>query len=143
MSAGSRQRARGLLIKALYQWQLADHSYDELLAQYSELAEYGRIDQAFFQDLLSRVLTEAETLDELIAEYADRGLAQLDAVERGILLLALTELKFRDDVPVKVVINEAIELGKRYGAVDSYRFVNAVVDRAAKVLRGSAEVAAG
>ena len=143
MSAGSRERARGLLIKALYQWQLADHSHDELLAQYSELAEYGRIDQAFFQDLLGRVLSEAETLDELIAEYADRGLAQLDAVGRGILLLALTELKFRDDVPVKVVINEAVELAKRYGAAGSYRFVNAVVDRAAKVLRGSAEVAAG
>ena len=143
MSAGSRERARGLLIKALYQWQLADHSHDELLAQYSELAEYGRIDQAFFQDLLGRVLSEAETLDKLIAEYADRGLAHLDAVGRGILLLALTELKFRDDVPVKVVINEAIELAKRYGAADSYRFVNAVVDRAAKVLRGSTEVTAG
>ena len=111
--------------------------------EYSELAEYGRVDQAFFKDLLGRVLAEAETLDKVIAEHADRGLDQLDPVARGILLLAMTELRFRDDVPVKVVIDEAIKLAKRYGATDSYRFVNAVVDKAAKTLRASAEVAAG
>lgn len=143
MSTGSRQRARGLLIKALYQWQLADHSRDELLAQYSELAEFGRIDQDFFENLLGRVLAEAEALDKVIAEFADRGMSQLDAVARAVLLLALSELKFRDDVPVKVVINEAIELAKRYGATDSYRFINAVLDKAAKRLRASTEVAAG
>jgi N utilization substance protein B len=143
MSAGSRERARGLLIKALYQWQLAGHSHDELLAQYQALAEYGRIDQAYFDDLLKRVLAEAKSLDAVIACYADRGVDQLDAVGRAILLLALTELKFRSDVPVKVVINEAIELAKRYGATDSYRFVNAVVDKAAKTLRVPAELAAG
>lgn len=143
MSAGSRQRARGLLIKALYQWQLADHSLDQLLVQYAELAEFGRVDQVFFEDLLGRVLAEAEALDKVIAELADRGMSQLDAVARAILLLGLAELKFRDDVPVKVVIDEAIKLAKRYGATDSYRFINAVLDKAAKSLRASTEVAAG
>jgi N utilization substance protein B len=143
MSRGSRERARGLLIKALYQWQLAGHSRDELQAQYAELAEYGRIDQAYFEDLLSRVLESAPTFDAVIATHADRGVDQLDAVGRAILLLALTELKFRQDVPVKVVINEAVELAKRYGATDSYRFVNAVVDKASKELRAAAGVAAG
>jgi N utilization substance protein B len=143
MSAGSRERARGLLIKALYQWQLAGHSLDELLAQYSALAEYGRIDQAYFEELLSRVLSESEAFDAIIATLADRGVDQLDAVGRAILLLGLAELKFRADVPVKVVINEAIELAKRFGATDSYRFVNAVLDKAARTLRLPAEVAAG
>jgi N utilization substance protein B len=143
MAAGSRERARGLLIKALYQWQLAGHELDELLAQYAELAEFGRIDQAYFEDLLGRVVTEAPALDPVIAELADRGLDQLDAVGRAILLLAMTELKCRDDVPVKVVIDEAIKLAKRFGATDSYRFVNAVLDKASKTLRVSAEVAAG
>jgi N utilization substance protein B len=143
MAAGSRERARGLLIKALYQWQLAGHELDELLAQYAELAEFGRIDQAYFEDLLGRVVTEAPALDPVIAELADRGLDQLDAVGRAILLLAMTELKCRDDVPVKVVIDEAIKLAKRFGATDSYRFINAVLDKASKTLRVSAEVAAG
>jgi N utilization substance protein B len=141
MSTGSRERARGLLIKALYQWQLAGHSEEELLAQYSELAEFGRVDQAYFKALLARVLDNVATFDAVIAEHADRGVDQLDAVGRAILLLAMAEFKFRDDVPVKVVINEAVELAKRYGATDSYRFVNAVLDKAAKTLR--AEVAAG
>jgi N utilization substance protein B len=143
MTGGSRQRARGLLIKALYQWQLAGHTKEELLEQYAELAEFGRVDQSYFEDLLGRVLDEAENLDGVIAAHADRGLDQLDAVARSILLLAMTELKRRDDVPVRVVIDEAIKLAKRYGATDSYRFVNAVLDKASKTLRTSAEVAAG
>lgn len=143
MSTGSRERARGLLIKALYQWQLAGHELDELLAQYRNLAEFGRIDQLYFEDLLGRVVAEAPALDPVIAEYADRGLDQLDAVARAILLLAMTEFKSRGDVPVKVVIDEAIKLAKRYGATDSYRFINAVLDKASKPLRASAEVAAG
>lgn len=143
MASGSRGRARGLLIKALYQWQLAGHDYEELLVQFSSLAEFGRIDQDYFRDLLARVLSAAAELDPLIGEHADRGLDQVDAVGRGILLLALAELRFREDVPVKVVINEAVELAKRYGAADSYRFVNAVLDKTAKVLRPTADVANG
>lgn len=143
MPPASRERARALLIKALYQWQLAEPSLDELLGQYAELAEYGRIDQVYFEDLLRRVLAEADGIDPLIAQLADRGLDQLDAVGRAILLLALTELKFRDDVPVKVVINEAVKLAKRFGAADSYRFINAVCDKAAKLLRAAPEATAG
>ncbi|MGD8340223.1 MAG: transcription antitermination factor NusB [Gammaproteobacteria bacterium] len=143
MAHGSRERARGLLIKALYQWQLTGHDLEELMAQYSALAEFGRIDQAYFRDLLARVLSESADLDPLIAEYAARGLDQVDAVGRGILLLALAELKFRNDVPVKVVINEAVDLAKRYGAAESYRFVNAVLDKAARTLRPPADAVIG
>jgi len=143
MASGSRERARGLLIKALYQWQLAGHGLDELIAQYTGLAEYDRIDQAYFKDLLRLVLSDAGSLDELIGRFADRGIDQLDAVGHGILLLALAELKHRDDVPVKVVINEAVKLAKRYGAAESFRFVNAVADKAAGVLRAKPEATAG
>lgn len=140
--AGSRERARNLLVKALYQWQLAGHDYDELLRQFGMLAEFGRIDQAYFSDVLRHVIDDTSALDALIAQFASRGLAQLDAIGRAVLLLALAELKFRDDVPHKVIINEAVELAKRYGAADSYRFVNAVTDRAAAVLRTQARAGA-
>ena len=141
--AGSRERARGLLVKALYQWQLAGHSRDELRAQYAGLAEYARIDQKYFEDLLDRVLGDSASLDALIEQFSTRGLQQLDAVGRSILLLALAELKHRPDVPVKVVINEAVNLAKRFGPAESFRFVNAVTDKASKLLRSDAAAAAG
>ena len=143
MSSASRERARGLLIKALYQWQLAGHDQDELLRQYADLAEFGRVDQAYFKDLLGRVLADAANLDQVIARLADRGVDQLDAVGRAILLLALAELKFRDDVPVKVVINEAVNLAKRYGAAESFRFINAVADKASRTLRAAPQATSG
>ena len=141
--AGSRERARGLLLKALYQWQLAGHSRDELRAQYADLAEFARIDQKYFEDLLDRVLEDSASLDALIGQLSVRGLGQLDAVGRGILLLALAELKHRPDVPAKVIINEAVNLAKRYGPAESYRFINAVTDKAAKILRSDSAVASG
>ena len=143
MSAGSRERARVLLLKALYQWQLAGHSREELLAQYSGLAEFGRIDQKYFENLLDRVLEDYASLDPLIAQLSARGLDRLDAVGRAILLLALAELKHRPDVPVKVVINEAVNLAKRFGPAESYRFINAVTDKASKILRSDSAAAAG
>ncbi len=143
MSAKSRQRTRGLLVKALYQWQLAGHDYDELVAQYSELAEYARIDQVYFRDMLRRVLDDVESLDALIAQLAVRKLDQLDAVGRAILLLALAELKTRPDIPTRVVINEAVELAKRFGATDSFKFVYAVLDKAAKEVLGRDGASAG
>ena len=138
MSVKSRQRARGLLVKALYQWQLAGHDHEELLEQFAAFAEFARIDQIYFRDLLRIVLEDTESLDRLIASLAVRKLDQLDAVGRAVLLLALAELKHRLDVPTKVVINEGVELAKRYGAADSFRFVNAVLDKASKILRGQA-----
>jgi N utilization substance protein B len=143
MAKGSRERARGLLIKALYQWQLAGHTRDEILSQYAGLAEYGRIDQEYFGELLGKVLDDTASLDALIAQLAARGIEQLDAVGRSILLLALAELKHRPDVPTKVVINEAVNLAKRYGAAESFRFINAVTDKAARILRSGSASALG
>jgi transcription antitermination protein NusB len=84
------------------------------------------------------IVDDAPALDTIIARQAARGIETLDAVGRAILLLGLAELKFRDDVPSKVVINEAIELAKRYGPTDSFKFVNAVLDKSSRELRGGA-----
>lgn len=136
MTSKPRRRARALLVKALYQWQLAGHSYDELIEQFSALAEYSRIDRDYFATLLKHVVDDPASLDATIARYASRSIEQLDALGRAVLLLALAELKHRPDVPHKVVINEAVELSKRYGAAESYRFVNAVLDKAARETLG-------
>jgi N utilization substance protein B len=134
----ARHLARELLVKALYQWQLAGHSVPEIARQFSEQEDFARCDREFFRELLAQVVDDAAALDALIARQATRGLDQLDAVGRAILLLGLAELKFRRDVPSKVVINEGVELAKRYGVTDSYKFVNAMLDKMSRELRGSA-----
>ena len=136
--AGARHLARELLVKALYQWQIAGHSVAEISAQFAAHEDFERSDRDFFGQLLAVTIEDVPALDVVIARQATRGIEQLDAVARAILLLGLAELKFRDDVPSKVVINEAVELAKRYGPAESYKFVNAVLDKSSRELRGAA-----
>jgi len=134
--ARARHLAREWLVKALYQWQIAGHSVAEIAAQFAADEEFARCDRDFFGEVLAVTIEDVPALDAIIARQASRGLDQLDAVGRAILLLGLAELKFRDDVPSKVIINEGVELAKRYGPVDSFKFVNAVLDKSARELRG-------
>jgi N utilization substance protein B len=136
--ARARHLAREWLVKALYQWQIAGHSVAEISAQFAADEEFARCDRDFFGEVLAVTVEDVPALDAVIARQASRGIDQLDAVGRAILLLGLAELKFRDDVPSKVVINEGVELAKRYGPVDSFKFVNAVLDKSARELRGGA-----
>ena len=123
-------------MRALYQWQLADTDAQELIDQFT--ANKRRpIDKDHFAAVLECVLSDTRSLDSLIEKFAVRSLEQLDAVGRAILLVGLAELKQFDDIPEKVAINEAVELARRYGATDSYKFVNAVLDKAARELRGT------
>jgi N utilization substance protein B len=135
--ARARHLARQLLVKALYQWQIAGHSVAELSAQFAADEDFEASDRDFFGQLLAVTIESAPALDTIIARQAARGLEQLDAVGRAILLLGLAELKFREDVPSKVVINEAVELAKRYGPAESFKFVNAVLDKSSRELRGA------
>lgn len=142
-SARARHLARELLVKALYQWQIAGHGVAEISSQFAALDDFSRCDRDFFGQLLAVAIDDSVALDALISRQATRSIEQLDAVGRAILLLGLAELKFRDDVPTKVVINEAVELAKRYGATDSFKFVNAVLDKTARELRGGGTAAQG
>ena len=134
-SSGPRGRARELLVQALYQMQIADHDKRELLAQFRERPEHARVDQEFFDEALGAIVDERELIEEQAAQFLDRPLSQLDPVERGILLLGFYELGSRLEIPYRVVINEAVNLTKRFGAVDGHKYVNAVLDKAATQLR--------
>jgi N utilization substance protein B len=131
----ARHLAREFLVKALYQWQIAGHSVPELKSQFLAAEDFERCDSDYFDELLTAIVGDAPALDVLITRYAVRSIEQLDAVGRAVLWLGLAELKYRADVPTKVVINEAIELTKRYGVTDSHKFVNAVLDKSARDLR--------
>ncbi|MYF70053.1 MAG: transcription antitermination factor NusB [Proteobacteria bacterium] len=135
-SVHRRRGARELLVMALYQWQLAGHSEADLCEQFAAMPEYSSVDRDYFREVLALVLRDAESLDREIARHADRNIDHTDAVSRAVLLLGLAELRGRRDVPTRVIINESVELAKQYGPVDCYRFVNAVLDRAAKQVHG-------
>ncbi|MCC7257862.1 MAG: transcription antitermination factor NusB [Gammaproteobacteria bacterium] len=135
--ARGRHGARRLLLQALYQRQLGGHDAAELDAQFSDSREFRGIDAGYFRLLLGEIVGAEAGLDVLIAQAADRPVAQLDPVEHAVLWIALTELRDHPDVPPRVVIDEAVELAREFGAQDSFRYVNAVVDLMAVRLRPS------
>ena len=140
-STGARTRARELLLQALYQKQIAGHDSDELLQQFREQTAYKRVDQEFFDKSLAEICATQEELEKSIEPLIDRPLEQLDPVEMGVLLIGVFELQTRPDVPFRVVINEGVNLAKRFGALDGHKYINACLDLAAQTLR-SAEVQA-
>ena len=140
-STGARTRARELLLQALYQQQIAGHDSAELLRQFKEQTAYDRVDQEFFDAALPDICATQSELETVIDVVVDRPMEQLDPVEKGILLIGIYELQTRPDVPFRVIINEGINLAKRFGALDGHKYINACLDKAAQQLR-SAEVQA-
>jgi len=133
--AGARTRARELMVQALYQKQIAGHSTAELVAQFRDDASYARVDQAFFDELFPAISDGQAELEKKIDELIDRPLEQLDPIELSILLIGVHELEARIDIPYKVVINEGVNLARRFGAVESHKYINACLDVAAQSLR--------
>jgi len=141
-STGARTRARELLLQALYQKQLADHDVNELLSQFHDQVAYERVDREFFDEALPDICRGQCELEQIVAALIDRPLEQLDPVELGILLIGVYELKHRIDVPYRVVINEGVNLARRFGALDGHKYINACLDNAARSLR-QIEIKAG
>ena len=142
-ATGARTRARELLVQALYQKQLAGHSCAELLDQFHEQAAYQRVDKEFFDAALPAICDSQSQLEQTVDDLIDRPLDQLDPVELSVLLIGVYELESRIDVPYRVVINEGVNLAKRFGAIDGHKYINACLDVAAQSLRGTEVQAEG
>ena len=134
-SNGARTRARELMLQALYQKQIAGHEYGELLEQFKEQKAYERVDQEYFDEALPIICQGQADLEALIADVIDRPLDQLDPVELATLLIGVYELRDRIEIPYRVVINEGVNLSKRFGALDGHKYINACLDNAAQTLR--------
>ena len=134
-SPSARRKARRFTLQALYQWQLAGAAVSDIEAQFLANQDFAKVDREYFHDLLHGVLGQVKTLDELLTPYLDRRVEELSQVEKAILRLGAFELKERQDVPYRVVINEGIELAKVFGAEDSFKYVNGVLDKLARQLR--------
>ena len=133
--ARRRQRARHCAIQALYHAQVNPLPPVELVAQFRADNDLEDADEEFFSEGVLAVMRRSEEFDADLAPFADRAPEEMDPVERAILRFAVWELKERIDVPFRVVIDQAVTLAKRFGAGESHRFVNGVLDRAARALR--------
>lgn len=131
----ARHHARKVLMQAVYQWQMTGAPFLDIVKEFREAGALKKADAEFFGEILRGVLRETADLDGLLAPVLDRKVADLDKVELALLRLGAFELKHRIDVPFRVVIDEYVELAKIYGAEDSYKYVNGVLDRLSTDLR--------
>lgn len=135
MKPAARRRARECAVQALYSWQVSKNHINDIENHFLREQDVTNIDIIYFRELFFGVAANADMLDRLMLPYLSRQLSEVGQVERAILRIALFELKMRGDIPFKVVINEAIELAKTFGAEDSHKFVNGVLDNAAPYIR--------
>jgi len=134
-ASAARHRARELLLQALYQWQMTGADPGEIIVQFVEGRDMAGADVEYFRELMRAITGDADAIDAEIAPLLQRSIGLIDPVERAILRIAGHELRDRLEVPARVVIDEAIELARRYGASEGHRFINGVIDRLAHRLR--------
>jgi len=130
-----RVRARRCAVQALYQWQLAGQEPNEILREFVAERELVKVDMEYFSALTREIPRHLETLKEDLLPALDREWQKLGPVERGVLLVGAYELRFCPHVPWRVVVNEAIELCKMFGADEAHKYINGVLDRTARTVR--------
>ena len=138
--SGNRTQARRHAVQAIYQWQMTGEDISEIDRQFLEMEEMVGADLNYFQDLLHGVPAKLSELDEHSSVFLDRAVESVDPVERAILRLGTYELIQHPEIPYRVIINEAVELAKLFGAEQGHRYINGVLDKLAQRVR-RAEVA--
>ena len=133
-----KQLSRARVVQAIYQWLVSNEDIKGIEEQFlSKKEPYPpyKISKAFFSNLFLNIPKNITLLDEIIKPSLDRSIDELGLTEHAVLYVGTYELKFQPEVPYKVVINEAVELTKLYGADGSYKLVNTVLDKIAREIR--------
>ena len=130
-----RRRARECAVQALYSWAISQNSPEIIELNFMTEQDMKGVDTPYFRKLFRQTVENVETVERTMQGYLDRSLAELDPVEKAVLRLAVYELQFEVDVPYKVVINEAIEVAKVFGADESHKYINGVLDKIAPLVR--------
>ena len=133
--AAQRRKARHFGLQALYQWTLSGSALADIEAEFRVDNDFRHTDGDYFTAILKGVTSDVDALEALFSSALDRSLDDLDPIERNLLRLGAFELRDRIDVPYKVVINEAVSLAKKFGATESHRYINGVLDKVARDLR--------
>jgi transcription antitermination protein NusB len=131
----ARRRSREFALQALYAWQIAQASTSDIIEQVKGYEGYERANAELTETLVRGVVDRSGELEKLIAPFLDRSFASLSPVERAILYIGTFELDTQMHTPFKVIVNEAIELGKSFGGTDGHKFVNGVLEKLAASLR--------
>jgi len=129
-----KQRSRARVVQALYQWLTSGGEIVQIEQQFLNQKE-GKISKSFFSNLILNIPKNISVLDEIIEPSLDRDFSELGPTEKAVMYLAVYEIKFQTEVPYKVIINEAVELTKLYGADGAYKLINTSLDKIAKELR--------
>ncbi len=127
----ARTNARQRTLQALYQWQITKQNIQLIESQFFEEEDMAKVDVDYFKKLLHEIPKELKNIDSSFVGFLDRDISQLDLIELVILRIGSYELKYCPDVPFKVVINESVELAKRFGAEKSHKYVNSILDKLA------------
>ncbi|HEY7772569.1 MAG TPA: transcription antitermination factor NusB [Marinagarivorans sp.] len=131
-----RSKARHYAMQALYQWQMTKMPLNVIEAEYRTDNDMSKVDVDYLHELIHQVPANITTIEtDFLPHVTDITLAQIDPISLAILRLSCYELRYRLDVPYKVVINEGLNLAKRFGATDSHKFINGVLDKVAPRLR--------
>lgn len=133
--AAQRRRARHYCVQALYQWSMTGATPSSIEAEFRTDNDFSNVDSQYFNDILVGITQRADELDALFSPYLDREIDVLDCIERNLLRLGTFELQERVDVPARVTLNETVSLAKKFGATDSYRYINGVLDHVGLQLR--------
>lgn len=133
--AGSRKVAREFTLQGVYAWLVGGAEVTLIAANLKEDEQFKRVDEAYFRTLLYGVLKEEDMLNSRIAACLDRKLAELSPIEHGILLIGAYELLYCPDVPLRVAINEGVELAKKFGGTDGHKYINGVLDKLSREVR--------
>src|SRR5688572_22566598 len=132
---GSRHKARRSAVQALYQWQLTQQAPGDIETHFILDHAMDDVDVDYFHHLVREVPLHLHELDDHLVPHLDRDIGDVDPVERAILRIGAYELEFHPEIPYKVIVNEAVELAKTFGAEHGHRYVNAILDRVAINLR--------
>jgi transcription antitermination protein NusB len=138
----TRKKARQLLVQALYQWQISGSDIGSIEAEFFTDNNMSKVDTDFFRELLHGIPSKLDEIDGAYEPHLDRKSVDLDPISRALLRMGTYELSFRIDVPYKVVINEAVNLAKKFGPTDAYKYINSILDKVAMATR-AVEVKAG
>ncbi len=137
MKPSERRHAREYALQAMYQWQISAAPIAEIELDFLIHHIKEKTDINFFKELIHSVPKHFEELDQQMTPFLNRSLSELDPIELAILRLGIYELAHRLDVPYRVAINEALELTKKFGSVEGFKFVNGVLDQVARKLRST------
>ena len=137
MMAGARRRARIVALQALYETDSVGHEAELAISRLLEGERLAEANSAFARELVTGVISNKDKIDQNIKRFAPAWpIEQIPTVDRNILRLAIFELLFDKKVPVKVAINEAVELAKRFGSDSSPKFVNGVLGSVSSLIVG-------